>query len=90
MTDQRGPPPPHPQQANGYKKFPPHDNQYSGANNSQPNNHYNENLYSARNLTITSNTSRKMANTGQINTIIVIIIKEMHSTTITDSIMATD
>ncbi|AJS05152.1 Tif4632p [Saccharomyces cerevisiae YJM1478] len=48
MTDQRGPPPPHPQQANGYKKFPPHDNQYSGANNSQPNKHYNENLYSAR------------------------------------------
>ncbi|QHS73279.1 translation initiation factor eIF4G [Saccharomyces paradoxus] len=48
MTDQRGPPPPHPQQANGYKKFPPHDNQYSGPNNNQPNNHYNENIYGAR------------------------------------------
>ena len=41
-------------------------------------------------LFTTSDTSRKMANTGQINTIIVIIVKEMHSTTITDSIMATD
>lgn len=44
MTDQTGPPSPHPQQTNGYKKFSSYDSEYSGSNNSQQNNQYNEKL----------------------------------------------
>ena len=47
MTEQTGPLPPHSQPTNGYKKYPAHDNEYSGPN-SQPNNHYNENQYGAK------------------------------------------
>ncbi|EJS43766.1 tif4632p [Saccharomyces arboricola H-6] len=48
MTDQTGSPPPQPQQTNGYKKYAPNDNEYSGPNSGQPNNHYNENHYGAK------------------------------------------
>ncbi|KOG99461.1 translation initiation factor eIF4G [Saccharomyces eubayanus] len=47
MTEQTDQLPPHSQPTNGYKKYPSHDNEHSGPN-SQPNNHYNENQYGAK------------------------------------------
>ncbi|CAI6510151.1 AIS_HP2_G0018590.mRNA.1.CDS.1 [Saccharomyces cerevisiae] len=64
MTDQTDPPPTHPHQTNGYKKPPSQDNGYSLSNNN-PNNHYNENYYGAKEAHHTKQYQSKGGRYGQ-------------------------